>query len=107
DWYNPIIQHGEQGFREDDRDHSHGRIWKITYKGRDLLDPIDLTQLSVEELLNQLKVYEDRLRYRTRMQLREYSEEEVLPALEKWISQLDPNGPEHEQHQLEGLWVYQ
>ena len=107
DWYNPIIQHGEQGFREDDRDHSHGRIWKITYKGKDLLEPVDLTQLSVSELLDQLKVYEDRVRYRTRMQLREYSDEEVLPAVEKWITQLDPNDPEYEQHRLEGLWVYQ
>jgi azurin len=107
DWYNAIIQHGEQGFREDDRDHSHGRIWRITYKGRDLIEPKDLSLLNVEEVLDQLKVYEDRVRYRARKQLREFEGEEVLPVLEKWLSRLDPNDPEYEQHRLEGLWVYQ
>lgn len=26
DWYNPIIQHGEVDFRDERRDHTHGRI---------------------------------------------------------------------------------
>ena len=34
DWYNPIIQHGEVDFRDPRRDHTHGRIWRITAKGR-------------------------------------------------------------------------
>ena len=34
DWYNPIIQHGEVDFRDPRRDHEHGRIWRITAKGR-------------------------------------------------------------------------
>lgn len=107
DWFNPIIQHGEQGFRESQRDHSHGRIWRITYKNKDLLTPVDLSLLTVKELLDQLKIYEDRVRYRARIQLREFPEEEVLPVLEEWIKDLDPIDPEYEQHQLEGLWVYQ
>ena len=37
DWYNPIIQHGEVDFRDERRDHTHGRIWRITAKGRDLV----------------------------------------------------------------------
>ena len=32
DWYNPIIQHGEVDFRDDRRDHSRGRIWRVTFK---------------------------------------------------------------------------
>lgn len=107
DWFNPIIQHGEQGFRESERDHSHGRIWRITYKGRDLLEPLNLGQMNVAELLDQLKTYEDRVRYRARMQLREFSEEDVLPVLERWLAELGPSEAEFEQHRLEGLWVYQ
>ncbi|MFM7844794.1 MAG: PVC-type heme-binding CxxCH protein, partial [Planctomycetota bacterium] len=38
DWYNPIIQHGEVDFRDPRRDHVHGRIWRVTAKGR----PLDL-----------------------------------------------------------------
>ena len=37
DWYNPIIQHGEVDFRDPRRDHTHGRIWRITAKGRPLV----------------------------------------------------------------------
>ena len=38
DWYNPIIQHGEVDFRDPRRDHTHGRIWRVTAKGRPLVD---------------------------------------------------------------------
>ncbi len=33
DWYNPIIQHGEVDFRDERRDHEHGRIWRIAPVG--------------------------------------------------------------------------
>lgn len=107
DWYNPIIQHGEQGFRDSLRDQSHGRIWKITHKDKPLSPVLDMTRLSVEDLLDQLERYEDRVRYRVRMQLREYSSKEILPALDKWIQGLDHDDPGYEQNLLEGLWVYQ
>ncbi|RQP18822.1 MAG: azurin [Parapedobacter sp.] len=107
DWYDPIIQHGEQNFRDSLRDHSRGRIWRITYKGKDVLPVTDLSRLTVSELLEQLKVYEDGVRYRTRMQLREFTADEVLPAVERWLAGLDENDPEIDQHRLEGLWVYQ
>ena len=38
DWYNPIIQHGEVDFRDPRRDKENGRIWRITFDGRDLLE---------------------------------------------------------------------
>ena len=37
DWYNPIIQHGEVDFRDPRRDQTHGRIWRVTAKGRPLV----------------------------------------------------------------------
>jgi len=108
DWYDPIIQHGEQNFRDSLRDHTRGRIWRITYKNRKALQPVDLTQLSIGELLDQLKVFEDRTRYRARIQLREFSEHQVIPALDKWLLELNPAAdPKYEYHRLEGLWVYQ
>ena len=39
DWYNPIIQHGEVDFRDPRRDHTRGRIWRVTAKGRPLVVP--------------------------------------------------------------------
>ena len=38
DWYNPIIQHGEVDFRDPRRDHTRGRIWRVTAKGRPALE---------------------------------------------------------------------
>ena len=37
DWYNPIIQHSEVDFRDPRRDHTHGRIWRVTAKNRPLV----------------------------------------------------------------------
>lgn len=107
DWFNPIINHGERALRDPKRDHTHGRIWRITYKNNKLLPRVDLTNLSIDQLLDQLKVYEDRTRYRTRIQLREISENEVLPALEKWLAKLNSQDEDYDQNRLEGLWLYQ
>jgi hypothetical protein len=52
DWSNPIIQHGEVDFRDPRRDKEHGRIWRVTAKGRPLAKPHDLTQFTTIELLD-------------------------------------------------------
>ena len=52
DWSNPIIQHGEVDFRDPRRDHAHGRIWRVTAKGRPAAKKQDLTKLSIEDLLD-------------------------------------------------------
>jgi glucose/arabinose dehydrogenase len=55
DWYNPIIQHGEVDFRDPRRDHTHGRIWRVTAKNRPLVPRPKLVGATVPELLEQLK----------------------------------------------------
>lgn len=107
DWYNPIIQHGEQNFRDPQRDHTRGRIWRITHKDKPTLNPVDLSRLDIAELLDQLKAAEDRTRYRARRQLREFAADQVLPAVSDWVAGLDNEDSEVEQHRLEGLWVHQ
>ena len=51
------------------------------------------------------KLPEYRTRYRTRRELRGRDADEVLAALDKWISELDQNDEKYEHHLLEGLWV--
>ena len=41
DWYNPIIGHYQASFRHPDRDKTHGRIWRVTAKGRPFTKPPD------------------------------------------------------------------
>lgn len=107
DWYNPIINHGERALRDPLRDHVHGRIWRITYKNKPVLAPVDFSKLTVVEVLEQLKTYEDRNRYRARIQLSEFPESKVIPVLTDWLDQLDPKDRFYAQHKLEGLWVHQ
>ena len=107
DWYDPIIQHGEQNFRDPLRDSSKGRVWRITHKDKKPLKVVDMSQLAIGDLLDQLKVYENRERYRARTQLREYDWEQLAPALQTWVDQLDQKDPNSEHLRMEALWVYQ
>ncbi len=107
DWYNPIIQHGEVDFRDPRRDHVHGRIWRVTAKGRPLVEPPKLADASVEELLEALKLPEEFTRLHAKLLLKAHGPEAVLPALKKWLAALDPQDEQFEHHRLEGLWVYQ
>ncbi|MDR6806892.1 glucose/arabinose dehydrogenase/azurin [Dyadobacter sp. BE34] len=107
DWYNPLISHGENPPRDPARDKSHGRVWRITYKGKPALKVIDVSGQGVPQLLENLKEYEDRFRYRSRAQIRAKQASEVLPELKKWVAALDKKDPQYEHNLLEGLWLYQ
>lgn len=107
DWYNPIIQHGEVDFRDPRRDHSHGRIWRVTAKGRPLVERPNLVDASVPELLDHLKATEGWTRHFAKRILKERGTEAVVPALGDWLAKLDPADPQSEHHKLEALWTYQ
>jgi putative heme-binding domain-containing protein len=107
DWYNPIIQHGEVEFRDERRDHTHGRIWRITARGRPLVKLPRLAGASVEALLEALKEPEDWTRGQARRELQERGAKEVRPTLEKWLRKLGAIGSDADHLWLEALWVAQ
>lgn len=107
DWYNPIIQHGEVDFHDPRRDQQHGRIWRITAKGRPLVKVPKLSKAPVTELLDALKLPEDWTRAQARQVLKERGATEVIPALQKWVADLDKKNADYEHNLLEALWVYQ
>ena len=107
DWYNPIIQHGEVDFRDPRRDHTHGRISRVTARGRPLVPRPKLVGARPEELLQALKLPEDWTRLRARRVLKERGRKAVLPALAAWVGKLDPQDRGHEENLLEALWTYQ
>jgi putative heme-binding domain-containing protein len=107
DWYNPIIQHGEVDFRDPRRDHVHGRIWRITAKGRPLVQRPNLVGAKTPELLDHLKDAEEWTRRNAKRVLKERGAKDVVPALEAWVKGLDPKDPGYEHHLLEALWTYQ
>lgn len=105
DWHNVLIGHMQHNARDPLRDHVHGRIYRITYPSRPLVQPAKIAGASIEVLLDNLKLPEYRSRHRTRNELRGRKASQVLPKLKKWISKLDENNPRYEHHLLEALWV--
>jgi glucose/arabinose dehydrogenase len=107
DWYNPLIGHMQHSLRDPNRDVEHGRIWRIHYTKRPLVEKPKIAGATVPELLDLLKAYEDRTRYRARRELREHPPEVVLKELDKWVAGLYKNDPEYSHNMLEALWLHQ
>ncbi len=107
DWYNPIIQHGEVDFRDPRRDKTHGRIWRVTAKGRKVVDRPNLVDASEKQLLDSLKSSEDWTRQFAKRVLKERGKKRVVPELRNWVSAIKDANPEDEHDLLEALWVYQ
>ena len=105
DWHNILIGHMQHNARDPLRDHSHGRVYRITYPSRLLVKPSKIDGASIEELFENLKLPEYRTRYRTRRELRGRDVNQVLSKLNTWVAKLDKNDPRYEHHLLEGLWV--
>jgi putative heme-binding domain-containing protein len=107
DWYNPIIQHGEVDFRDPRRDVTHGRIWRVTAKGRPLVKKPKLEGATTAELLEALKQPEQWTRDMARKQIQRRLDsgskylEELVARTEWQLFWL----PENIQMQLEYLWI--
>ncbi len=107
DWYNPLIGHMQHSLRDPNRDVEHGRIWRIHYKKRPLVEKAKIAGATISELLDLLKAYEDRTRYRARRELRERPPQDVLKELDRWAAGLYKDDPEYWHHMLEALWLHQ
>jgi len=107
DWYNPIIQHGEVDFRDPRRDHTHGRIWRVTAKGRPLVPRVNLAEASIAQLLESLKAPERLTRLHAKRVLMARGKDAVLPKLRDWVASLADADSKSEHHLLEALWTYQ
>lgn len=107
DWSNAIIGHMQHHLRDPNRDHQHGRIYKITYEGRDLLKPKKIDGESIPHLLDLLKEWEDTTRQLAKVELAKHDPKEVAAAASKWAAKLDKSDKEYEHHRLEALWTHQ
>lgn len=105
DWHNVLIGHMQHNARDPLRDHVHGRIYRITYPSRPLVEPAQIAGAPIATLLENLKLHEYRSRFRSRTELRGRPAGEVLAEMKNWIAALDPADPKHEHHLLEALWV--
>ncbi len=107
DWHNALIGHLQHNLRDPNRDHSHGRIWRVTYPSRPLVTPAKIAGEPIPALLELLKIPEDRTRYRARRELAERDSDQVMAAVKKWTASLSPGEENYEHNLLEALWVCQ
>ncbi len=50
DWFNPLVGHMQHSVRDPNRDKTHGRIWRVTYKDKPLLKQPKIAGESVPAL---------------------------------------------------------
>ncbi|MCH8856945.1 MAG: M24 family metallopeptidase [Proteobacteria bacterium] len=107
DWYNPLIGHMQHSFRDERRDTTHGRVWRVTYKDRPLVKKPKLVGVPLAELLDHLKDPEDFARHQVKRVLYDANGQEAVAALGRWVKTLDPAEDQFDHHRLEALWCYQ
>lgn len=101
DWSNPIIQHGEVDFRDPRRDHEHGRIWRITAKGRPLASRVNYSGLLGQQIMSELLGPN----LQNQKQVRRLLIERGLALevdLRRWV-----NFKPTDRKNLEALWLFQ
>jgi sugar lactone lactonase YvrE len=108
DWYNPLVGHMQHSIRDPNRDHNHGRIWRITYKNRPLVKPPQIAGASISSLLDLLKNEpEERTQYRVRNELWNRPTSDVMAETTKWLAGIAKTDPQYEHCRLEALWLHQ
>ena len=107
DWYNPIIGHYQASYADPRRDKTHGRIWRITAKGRAPVKQPNLAAMKPAELLEQLRSPERWTRYQAKRLLFDAPSEAVLKAADEWVAKLDPATPGYERLLGEVIGVFQ
>lgn len=106
DWYNPIIQHGEVDFRDDRRDHTHGRIWRVRWKGAKTSGWPAVSRLSNEQLFELLRSPDNFQRQSARQILRQRGRN-IVPELQRWLTVVTLSDAERDHVKLEALWCIQ
>jgi glucose/arabinose dehydrogenase len=107
DWSNAIIGHMQHHLRDPNRDHQHGRVYRMTYEGRPLLQPAKIHGEPIEALLELLKAHENGTRELAKIELGKHDSTRVISATKKWLAGLNAADKNFEHQRLEGLWVHQ
>ncbi|MBL8819525.1 MAG: HEAT repeat domain-containing protein [Planctomyces sp.] len=106
DWYNPIIQHGEVDFRDERRDHTHGRIWRVRWTGAKTSGWPMLSKASNVELFESLRS-DDGFRRQAAKQLLRQRGTGIISELRTWLDMVQLTQEERDHVHLEAAWCFQ
>ncbi len=106
DWFNPVIGHYQASFRHPGRDKTHGRIWRITARGKaPVTKPPRLEHAPVAELLGRLRSPERWERLLAARILRDRPTTEITNSVRAWFVAA-PNPQEREARLFEAIGVF-
>ena len=111
DWHNSLIGHMQHNMRDPNRDHTHGRVYRVTYEGRDLLTPAKMKGKPIAEVCENFFALENGTRYRARLELTSRSPDEIRQKVGAFAAKLNPKNAarsrDEAQALLECLWVFE
>ena len=105
DWHNPLIGHMQYSQRDPNRDHTHGRVYRLYAPERPLVTPVAQAGRSIPELLEQLREFEAQTRYRVQRELRDRPTAEVVDAVKAWTGSIAASDPQHDHLLTEALYT--
>lgn len=111
DWHNTLIGHMQHNMRDPNRDHEHGRIYRVTAKGRPLDQPAKMKGKPIAEVCENFFAQANGTRYRARLELSSRDAADIVSEVQAFADQLDPkrSSPQRDEAQalLESLWVFE
>ena len=111
DWHNTLIGHMQHNMRDPNRDYQHGRIYRVTAKGRPLDKPAKMKGKPIAEVCEHFFDPGNAVRYRARLELTSRTAESIIDEVQQFADGLDPLSvsKDHDQAQalLECLWVFE
>jgi putative heme-binding domain-containing protein len=111
DWHNALIGHMQHNMRDPNRDHEHGRIYRVTHEGRDLVKPAKMKGKPIAEVCQNFFAATDSTRYRARLELTGRGRDEVAREVGGFAETLNPKNVSADRDEaqalLECLWVFE
>lgn len=107
DWSNALIGHMQHNMRDPNRDDQHGRVYRVTYPGRPLVEPVRLTGKTIPEVCEAFYAQENSTRYRARIELSGRPTDDVVREVLAWAARRDVRKPADAQALLECAWVFE
>ncbi|MEZ5302581.1 MAG: HEAT repeat domain-containing protein [Verrucomicrobiales bacterium] len=106
DWYNPIIQHGEVDFRDERRDHVHGRIWRLKPKAGEAPPKPPIAGAPLGDLVALLGEPEMGTRLLAKAELKTREADAASAAISEWLDGFqDGETADYDRMMLEALWA--
>ena len=111
DWCNVLIGHMQHNMRDPNRDAAHGRIYRVSYPGRPLLQPVRMKGQPIAAVCKNFLATTNSVRYRARLELSGRSVKDVVSEVGAFADSLDVSKVtgNHDEAQalLECLWVFE